>query len=576
MAIEQPDQARLARIARAASSDLLLLLDGTGHCRYASEASRALLGVEPDELLGHPFRERVHQGDLTGFDQALSDLDGDGPVAVLVRLRDREGAVRWCEAVLDPADTDLDDRAVAVAIRDISSRPAPSELRDQEALTDPLTGLANRSMLAEATRHALGRLDRGATHVGLLFLDVDHFKAINDAYGHRTGDRVLVAVADLLRRVVRPTDTVARLGGDEFVVLVEDIHDEHEVHTLAARLTESTRTPLVVDGNQVACTLSIGLAVTQDATSTLDELLHAADLAMYQAKQTGRDRVVSYDDRLHSATVDRQSRERTLRAAVAQDRLRLEFQPIVAIADGSLCAVEALVRVAATDGRLLLPRAFLPQSQDSGLLKEVDDWVMAESMRLASLWDGPLRALPISRNITARHLADPGFAGTLLEAAARHGLDPSCLAVEVTEQVLMRSSHSALAALREVRDAGVIVTLDHFGTGYSALGFLQTFPLDVVKLDRSRTRDIDTDLPGRQLASAVIDMCHALDLGVIAEGVERESQRAVLQDLGCERAQGWLWSHSGGVEAVEAYAADHGAPPTDWHSPAPGRASGTR
>lgn len=202
MTVEQSDQVRLAQIARAASSDLLVLLDRNGHCRYASEASRALLGVDPGDLLGRPLRELVHQEDQSSFDQALADTDGNGSVSVLVRLRDNNGGLRWCEAVLDPADAGPSDTGVAVALRDITSRPVRPDPREREALTDPLTGLANRTLLAEATRHALGRLDRGATHVGVLFLDVDHFKAINDAYGHRTGDRVLVAVADLLSRVV--------------------------------------------------------------------------------------------------------------------------------------------------------------------------------------------------------------------------------------------------------------------------------------------------------------------------------------------------------------------------------------
>ena len=549
-------------LAAARSPDLLLVLraaEDDDRCLFASAASLPLLGLPPSSVEGRSFTALVHEQDREVLRSALQGARRGRTVTVAARLRGHDGTPRWTEVSLAPRTRAHGGAVLVVAVRDVSSRqlaPGPS---DAVAGTDSLTGLVDRRVFHDRTRHALDRLGRTTSRVGLLFLDLDHFKLVNDTLGHAAGDEVLVAVAQRLQGHLRPSDTLARLGGDEFGVLAEDLSGEQEALALAARLTEASRAPYAVAGEEVTCTVSTGLAVTADPRATVEALVQAADLAMYRAKERGRDRAEAFDDRLRALAQQRLVTERLLRGALAESRLRLQFQPIVDVEQGTLVGAEALVRIALPGAELLLPGAFLQVARECGLLRVIDDWVLAQALQQAAAWraDAP-SPIPVSLNITGRHLADARFPDQLLEGLHAAGLAPSDVHLELTEDVLARAPRHAAASLARLRRTGVQVGLDDFGAGASSLACLRELPLDYVKVDRSFVARLETDAAARATVAAIVGVGHAVGLSVVAEGVETPAQQELLSELRCEQAQGFLYGPSAGTEGLLAYARAHG------------------
>jgi diguanylate cyclase (GGDEF)-like protein len=390
--------------------------------------------------------------------------------------------------------------------------------------------------------------------LAVLYLDLDHFKVINDSLGHRIGDDVLLKIAERLTHHLRPADTLARLGGDEFVLVAEGVTDEAAAITLANRIIEDGRKPFRLDGDEFSCTMSIGVACTADSQRNGVELLSEADLALYRAKDKGRDRVAVFDEELRTTAVERMVTERMLRRALDEDRIVVEYQPMVDIRSGYPLGAEALVRIReADDGRLRLPDSFLGVAEETGLLIPIDEVVLADAVKQAGAWRARLgpRFGGVAVNVTARHLADIDFRQAVVDHLKANNVPPSDLQVEVTEQVLMEASNSAMTGLRSLRSLGVKIGLDDFGMGYSSLAYLRQFPLDFVKIDKSFVDGLVTDQRDRAVVSAIIVVAHALDLTVVAEGVEHASQREVLIDLGCDRAQGFFYAASGAPETVD-------------------------
>jgi diguanylate cyclase (GGDEF)-like protein/PAS domain S-box-containing protein len=544
------------RLVAEGTADLQTVSTVDGVYRFVSPASLSLYGWEPDELVGEHQDAFVHPDDA-GLVEAARQNAPSGPagrVTSVWRFRCADGAYRWTESVsiLAPGP---DEALVVSALRDVGDRrQSELELR-RRATTDPLTGVANRTVFMDRLQRALLRRARREDLIAVLFLDLDRFKLINDSVGHLMGDALLLQLAERLLGFLRPEDTLARLGGDEFAILVEDLSEAGAAVRLGARIVEAGRVPFQIGHEQFVCTTSVGISVTSDPNQSAEGLLQEADLALYRAKDRGRDRAEVFDEDLRTRAVGRLGIERMLRRAIDESRLRLEYQPIVDIGSGATVAAEALVRVW-DPGRLGLVRAetFIGVAEETGLLSVIDEWVLQEAIQQVAAWHGRLDGTAfadVAVNVTARHLATAGFAQQVVDDLTARGLPTSALQIEVTERALMESSNSGLAALRQLRDAGVTVGLDDFGTGYSSLSHLRLFPLDFVKIDRSFIKDLAGDTTERAIVASIIDLCHALGISVVAEGVETQLQLAHLFDLGCDRAQGFRFAPPGPAVAIE-------------------------
>ena len=396
-------------------------------------------------------------------------------------------------------------------------------------------------------KQGLLRLGRNPGLLVVLYLDLDRFKIINDSLGHRMGDRVLLQMAERLTHHLRPADTLARLGGDEFVIVAEGVASVEAAIELGNRIIESGRQSFRINDEQFVCTVSVGIASTSDSRRSAEHLLSEADLALYRAKDLGRDRAEVFDDELRTKAVGRLVTERMLRRAIEDDLLAVEYQLIVDVRSGSPVGAEALVRIRDPEQGLLQPESFLDVAEETGLLTAIDSQVLTDAVKQASAWQ---TALPdtnfaeVAVNITARHLADARFHSDVIDQLDAFGVPHHNLQVEVTERVLMEASNSTMTGLRALREAGIQVGLDDFGTGYSSLAYLRQFPLDFVKIDRSFIHDLERDKGQRAIVAAIIGLSHALELTVVAEGVETEDQLAIIAGLECDRAQGFLFAKS--------------------------------
>jgi diguanylate cyclase (GGDEF)-like protein len=378
----------------------------------------------------------------------------------------------------------------------------------------------------------------------MLLLDVDRFKLVNDSLGHQVGDALLVEMAGRIEAVSRADSTVARLGGDEFVVLVEGLREVDELHAIVARLREALRRPYHLGHNaeSLVATVSIGISVASSPDRSHVDLYREADLALYRAKDSGRDQYALFDDALRSRAVARMGAETLLRRSLADDTLVAVFQPMVDLTDGRVTAAEGLVRIAAEDGRLVPPAEFVDVAEETGLIVEVDarvfELVTREYARLAEI--GGLSLRRVSTNVSARSLEDPTFVDRLGRALSWYGVPGSAIRVELTERSLLTTSPAIRESLDRIAALGIHVGLDDFGTGYSALAYLQRFSLQFLKIDRSFVSRLGASKQDDAVVAAVVDLAHAHDMVVVAEGVETTEQLDALRRMGCDRAQGYL------------------------------------
>ena len=413
------------------------------------------------------------------------------------------------------------------------------------ALHDPLTGLPNRTLFMDRLAHALARRERGGGLVAVLFMDLDHFKVINDSLGHEVGDRLLHAFAPRLEQALRPSDTVARFGGDEFVVLCEDLHGEADAILLAERILATLETPFEIETHELFTSATIGVALARE-TPTPEALIRDADAAMYRAKARGRGRYELFDQAMRERVSERLRIENALRRALSDGGLELHFQPIVALEDRAIVGAEALLRWNDSERGWISPADFISIAEESGLIVPVGEWVLAEATRLALGWpvagdsNGPAR---LAVNLSARQVAHPAFCQRLEEALQRSGLPPDRLSLEITESILVDGAEAAMQAMRQLKDLGVRLALDDFGTGYSSLSYLNRLPIDVLKLDRSFIAPLREDSHATTaIVSGMVTMAEALGMTVVAEGVEEVSQAERLRALGCDYAQGFLFA----------------------------------
>ena len=424
-----------------------------------------------------------------------------------------------------------------------------------KALHDPLTGLANRTVLLDRLEHAQSRCVRSGGSVAVLFLDLDRFKVVNDSLGHEAGDELLVAVAQRLHRELRAGDTAARFGGDEFVVLCEDVSGPHEALMLAERTSEALLPPFTVGGEQVFVTASVGVAMSNGKSVDGGELLRDADAAMYQAKARGPARCELFDKQMRRRAVARLEMENDLRRALDNEQLQIHYQPNIRLSDELVVGVEALIRWRHPQMGLVAPADFIPLAEETGLIIPIGRWVIDTACRQLGDWINRRGAgatpLYMSINLSPHQLKDPDLVNDVAGALVRAGVPAEAVCFEVTETALIEDVKGAYEVLQRLRNLGVRIALDDFGTGYSSLSYLHTLPVDMLKLDRSFIARLSPEAKGRAVVAGMVDLAHALELTVVAEGVETEEQLLDLRDLHCDVVQGHHYCRAQSPDMLE-------------------------
>jgi diguanylate cyclase (GGDEF)-like protein/PAS domain S-box-containing protein len=542
VAIGFDDHDRHRSISPTLADQVLVAFDQAGITRPVDRLSPAELGFS-----GRAEWDAVVQAATGQTLRRVWVADLGGPDGTFGRL----ALARPCTEDLTAGELDLimlavDLAAIAVERHDLQSRLAHG------ALHDALTGLPNR-------RYLLERLDdtlrRPGVRAGLLFVDLDRFKLINDSLGHEAGDQLLREVTRRFRRALRPADLVARVGGDEFVALCPDVEGTDEAVALAGRLVDALVAPVDLPGGRVVVSASIGVVHAVGPADPL-EVLQDADLAMYEAKEHGRNQIAPFRDRMRNRAVARLETENALREALRADEMTLHFQPVVRLRDSTLVGVEALLRWERPGFGLVRPSTFVPVATDTGLILPLGRWVIEQAVRAAVRWPG----LEVAANLSARQLADADFVDFVGDVIARHQIPPRQLCLEITEADLVFDHEAVMDQLRRCKELGLRLAIDDFGTGFATLDYLRRFSAaDILKVDASFVAGL-TDPSSNDLAivSAALVLADNLGFDTIAEGVETEAQRQVLENLGCELAQGHLFSESVDPAEIDAMLASGG------------------
>ncbi len=545
-----------------ASSEGIVLLDAGGRVLSANRAICKAGAFDPAELLDEPLHF-VNVGDQP-LPQActvwtVADKRGWWRGEVSVRRRGGGAFPAWAvlTAVRDASGT---LSHYIFSCLDITDRKISEERVKYLAHHDVLTGLPNRSVAEQRLRDAMLQSARTGQPVAVLFIDLDRFKTINDSLGHQTGDALLKLVADRLRLSIRDADTVSRFGGDEFVVLLNGVTGSNEALQIAQRLMASLRAPYFVDEIELNVSSSVGIAMFPDDAADMDELMRHADAAMYEAKASGRDNVYFFTRDLNDRAQQRLQIEVLLRNAVARDELRLVFQPQVNALDGSLTAVEALLRWNTPELGEVTPAVFIPLAEESRLIVPIGEWVIDQACRQLADWRGRgVEVGVLSVNLSAVQLLDPGLLPALRASLARHKVPAALLELELTESTLMESTEERLRQLHALKEIGVQLSIDDFGTGYSSLSYLSRLPMGKLKIDRSLVKDMLTEPKDRAITEAIIALAHRLKMTVVAEGVETADVHAALAEAWCDAIQGYFTGRPMAPPAFEQWLAERNA-----------------
>lgn len=546
-------------------ADGILVIDKEGVIQLFNHAAEGIFGISVVECIGKNIASLIADSDRSLTSYLLNEKLGNNRYRQELRGLRKDGVEFPMELTANATSFEK-SRMFVVICRDVSDRKQAEERLESLAKFDPLTGLANRTLFHEKLDEALQLAERGQHNVAVLYLDLDHFKDINDTLGHPAGDQLLKLVAKRLMKCVRGQDTVARLGGDEFAIIATNVNDQQLVHRLATRLVNALQEPAIIQSQTIHTGTSIGITLYPDDAVDPERLMKNADMALYRAKSNGRDRFEFYHRDMNAQVVARMELERELRRAVANDELSVFYQPQAEIRKGVIVGAEALIRWQKPNGDMVPPDKFIPIAESSGLMRQITGWVLEETIRQCKEWrSAGLFMGRFSVNLSPTDLKHPDLAPSVLKILKDNSLDPSLLELEITEGMMIESVDAVLENLRQIRDNGIGLAIDDFGTGYSSLAYLRRFSVDRVKIDRTFIKDMQTSRDVVAITEAIISMGHALGLSVIAEGVETEAQLELLRDRNCDEYQGFLMARAMPadefIEFVKNAAKKSGNPP---------------
>ncbi|WP_422126460.1 putative bifunctional diguanylate cyclase/phosphodiesterase [Thioalkalivibrio sulfidiphilus] len=521
------------------------------YCRITGYSDGELLGRTP-RMLKSGHHDAAFYADISKTLEVRGHWRGE----ILDRTRDGR-VIPLLQTISVVRDTQGAVSHYITIVTDISSIKETQSRLDFLAHHDPLTELPNRLLFTARLEHAIDWAVRNQAHFGLLFIDLDRFKTINDSLGHQLGDRLLVQVARRLRGLVRKSDTIARLGGDEFVVLVEGIHNAGEAELLAEKLVHAMRQPFFLEETELHIGCSIGITLYPEDGEDPVTLLKNADAAMYRVKDFGRDGFYKFSQDLAEAVDERLALETALRQALRENQLQVHYQPVIDLAQGRMVAVEALARWRHAERGEIAPCSFIRMAEETKLILPLGGWMARTAIGQLRLWrERGMELDYVSINTSGIELFDPGFVDGLFEALDEHGLEGGQLQIELTENVLMQDYEACRRVLLRLRQQGVRIAIDDFGTGYSSLAYLKQLPIDMLKIDRSFIKDVPGDPGDCAIVETIIAMAHRLGLATVAEGVETEEQEDYLLAIGCERLQGYRYARPLDPVSLERLHAD--------------------
>ncbi|MGB8062476.1 MAG: EAL domain-containing protein [Candidatus Sulfotelmatobacter sp.] len=547
------------------AADMIAVIDRNGNRLYNSPAYQKILGYGPEELAATSSMDQIHPDDRARVQEASSKASTTGRGEQLeYRIRHKDGSWRFLESTASAIRSPQGEAVGLVIVnRDITQRKRAEERLEHQSFHDSLTDLPNRSLFLDRLQRSVAVSRRHSElKCAVLFIDIDEFKVFNDSLGHDTGDSLLVQIANRLSAGLRGSDTIsrprvdedtdlfvgegtlARPGGDEFTVLIEELNDPSDAIRVAERIQQRLAVPFHFNGQEIVLSVSIGIAFSNDGATEAPDLLRDAEIAMYRAKGSGKGRCQVFDHAMHAEAIKRLQLETDLRKGLELNQFHVYYQPVVSLRSGQIVGFETLSRWQQPEG-LVMPGEFISVADETGIILAINRQLLYEACRQIRSWQalfpsGP--PLSVNVNISPKQFAQPDLASQLGKILQETGLAASSLNLEITETIAMADAQRSAAVFSELKALGVRLDIDDFGTGYSSLSRLQRFPVDTLKIDRSFISRVDTDVETAEIVRVIVMLARGLHLEVVAEGVETQAQADWLKDIGCELAQGYLFS----------------------------------
>ncbi len=576
------EREQLFQLITENAADMIAVVDRNGQRLYNSPAYQRILGYSAEELAATSSLDQIHPDDRTRVLQASEKARDTGQGERLeYRIRHKDGSWRFLESTasaIRSAEGKTD--GLVIVNRDITQRKRAEEQLAHQSFHDGLTDLPNRALFLDRLQRTVTLSRRHSDlKFAVLFIDIDEFKVFNDSLGHAAGDGLLIQVAQRLTASLRGADTVsrprlgdnaeplvgestlARPGGDEFTVLIEELHNPSDAIRVAERIQQTLALPFDLNGQEIVLSVSVGIAFSTNAGAEAQDVLRDAEIAMYRAKSTGKARCEVFDHATHAGAIKRLQLETDLRKALELNQFRVYYQPIVSLGNGQIVGFETLSRWQRPEG-LVMPGEFIAVADETGIILPINRQLLYDACRQLRSWQALFPSDPpltINVNITPKQFAQPELASQIGNTLRETGVDPSWVNLEITETIAMADAERSAVVLSELKALGVHLDIDDFGTGYSSLSRLQRFPVDTLKIDRAFVSRMDADPETHEIVRIIVMLAHGLRLKVVAEGVETQAQADMLKDIGCELAQGYLYSRPVAAEAIEQLLRDNRA-----------------